>query len=99
MYNKQTILFVISLLWLAFYSQGSETVNKDNEMIDQTDAELQLMGNHFFTFNTVVRINQIETSRTESHGQDESSIHTPGCPGVPRSGRRGLAGSTHDLVV
>jgi hypothetical protein len=38
---------------------------------------LQLMGNRFFTFNTVVRVRQIETSRHEASGPDESSIHTP----------------------
>lgn len=39
---------------------------------------LQLMGNRFFTFATIIRVNQIETSRDESHGVDESAIHTPG---------------------
>ncbi|GEM_PF-29808 len=38
---------------------------------------LQLLGNRFFTFNTVVRVNQIETSRDVAHGEDESSIHSP----------------------
>ena len=38
---------------------------------------LTLMGNRFFTFSTVVRVNQIETSRDKFHGTDESSIHTP----------------------
>ncbi|GAG23098.1 unnamed protein product, partial [marine sediment metagenome] len=37
---------------------------------------LQLLGNRFFSFNTVVRVNQIETSRTVAHGEDESSIHS-----------------------
>ena len=38
---------------------------------------LELLGNRFFTFNTVVRVNQIETSRNVTHGKDESSIHSP----------------------
>ena len=38
---------------------------------------LTLLGNRFFTFSTVVRVNQIETSRDAFHGTDESSIHTP----------------------
>ncbi len=38
---------------------------------------LQLQGNRFFTFNTVVRVRQIETSRNNAAGPDESSIHTP----------------------
>ena len=37
----------------------------------------ELMGNRFFTFNSVVRVNQIETSRDVTNGEDESSIHTP----------------------
>jgi len=36
-----------------------------------------LLGNRFFTFSTVVRVNQIETSRDVTHGEDESSIHSP----------------------
>ena len=35
------------------------------------------MGNRFFTLNTVVRVNQIEVTRDTSHGQDESSVHSP----------------------
>ena len=38
---------------------------------------MKLMGNRFFTFSTVVRVRQIETSRDEAHGPDESGIHTP----------------------
>ncbi len=37
----------------------------------------QLIGGRFFTFNTVVRVKQIETTRTDSHGPDESAIQTP----------------------
>jgi len=35
-----------------------------------------LQGNRFFTFNTVVRVNQIEVSRDRNAGQDEEAIHT-----------------------
>lgn len=38
---------------------------------------LRLMGNRFFTLNTVVRVNQIEATRDSTHGTDESSIHSP----------------------
>ena len=41
------------------------------------DQGLPLMGNRFFTFSTVVRVNQIETSRDGSEGTDESSVHGP----------------------
>ncbi len=40
-------------------------------------AELSLMGNRFLTLNTVVRVRQIEVTRDEAHGPDESSVHTP----------------------
>ncbi len=49
--------------------------NKNNK--PGVEPELQLLGNRFFTFSTVVRVNQIETSRDEVHGEDESSIHSP----------------------
>jgi len=39
--------------------------------------DLQLLGNRFFTFTTVVRVNQIETSRDVKNGEDESHIHGP----------------------
>ena len=41
------------------------------------DPSLTLMGNRFFTFSTVVRVNQIETSRDKNSGVDESGIHSP----------------------
>jgi hypothetical protein len=36
-----------------------------------------LLGNRFLTFTTVVRVRQVETTRTEASGPDESSVHTP----------------------
>nr|MBI1232112.1 DUF3863 domain-containing protein [Cytophagales bacterium] len=41
------------------------------------DEPLQLMGNRFLTFASVVRVNQIEVSRNEQHGVDESTVHSP----------------------
>jgi len=41
------------------------------------DPAFQLMGNRFFTFNTVIRVRQIEATREVAHGPDESGIHTP----------------------
>ena len=38
---------------------------------------LELMGNRFFTFNTVVRVRQIEVTRDKAFGPDESSVHSP----------------------
>ena len=36
-----------------------------------------LIGNRFLTFNTVVRVNQIEGARDRLLGQDEAGLHTP----------------------
>ncbi|WP_429378746.1 DUF3863 domain-containing protein [Mucilaginibacter sp. UYCu711] len=35
------------------------------------------MGNRFLTFNTVIRVNQIEVSRNRNVGHDERALHTP----------------------
>ncbi len=40
-------------------------------------AEDLLTGRRFLTFNTVVRVNQIEVARDRSEGEDESIVHTP----------------------
>ena len=37
----------------------------------------KLMGNRFLTFNTIIRVNQIEVSRDRNEGLDERSMHTP----------------------
>jgi hypothetical protein len=37
----------------------------------------ELMGNRFLTFNTIIRVNQIEVSRNRNVGEDERSQHTP----------------------
>ncbi|MCC8425007.1 DUF3863 domain-containing protein [Mucilaginibacter sp. UR6-11] len=36
-----------------------------------------LMGKRFLTFNTVIRVNQIEVSRNRNLGEDERALHTP----------------------
>jgi hypothetical protein len=38
---------------------------------------LSVMGNRFFTFNTVIRVRQIEVTRDHAEGPDESGIHGP----------------------
>jgi Domain of Unknown Function with PDB structure (DUF3863)/Domain of Unknown Function with PDB structure (DUF3864)/Domain of Unknown Function (DUF1080) len=47
---------------------------KKPEPVKQTS---QLMGKRFLTLNTIVRVRQIEVTREEAHGPDESSVHTP----------------------
>lgn len=37
----------------------------------------KLMGHRYLTFNTVIRVNQIEVSRNKSVGEDERVLHTP----------------------
>ena len=43
----------------------------------QEVPENQFLGHRYFTFNTVVRVNQVETSRDVTNGEDESGIHSP----------------------
>ena len=43
----------------------------------KSEKDLGLMGNRFLTFAFVVRVKQIETSRHEFHGVDESAVHSP----------------------
>jgi len=56
------------------------------------DVELKLMGHRFLTFSTLVRVRQIETSREEADGPDESSIHTPAKPRIPDAVEKGCRG-------
>lgn len=49
----------------------ASTISKNEEL------PLQLMGNRFLTFASVVRVNQIEVSRNEHLGVDESTVHSP----------------------
>ncbi|OFY57743.1 MAG: hypothetical protein A2X04_17670 [Bacteroidetes bacterium GWF2_41_9] len=44
------------------------------EGINKTDV---LMGNRFLTFNTVIRVNQIEVTRNRNEGVDERDVHSP----------------------
>ena len=41
------------------------------------EANTPLMGNRFLTFNSVIRVNQIEVSRDVNKGFDERNLHTP----------------------
>jgi hypothetical protein len=37
----------------------------------------ELMGHRYLTFNTVIRVNQIEVARDRNMGKDEREVHTP----------------------
>ncbi|RYE34964.1 MAG: DUF3863 domain-containing protein, partial [Sphingobacteriales bacterium] len=66
MYNKiiQTSLLFMLTASLAF-GQSAKRKNAG------------LLGNRYLTFNTIIRVNQIEVSRTKSVGEDERTLHTP----------------------
>ena len=51
--------------------------NYPNSLSEKEKLPLQLMGNRFLTFASVVRVNQIEVSRNEYKGVDESTVHSP----------------------
>ena len=71
--NMQTIKpSVLIILILTCFSMVTAQPLSAQEV-----TKSKLLGNRFFTFNTVVRVNQIETSRDVSNGEDESSIHSP----------------------
>lgn len=67
MYKK---IFRLGLLLIAIAPCISAQVKK------KADAD-GLMGHRFLTFNTVIRVNQIEVSRDRNVGQDERALHTP----------------------
>jgi hypothetical protein len=69
MIASRPLLAIFALLFSVGFSQADET--------SPQVQKLELMGNRFFTFNTIVRVNQIEATRDDNHGTDESSIHTP----------------------
>lgn len=69
-----------SLLHLGFAAITATASLADQLPADTTSPQPsvpRLIGNRFFTFSTVVRVKQIETTRTDSHGPDESAIQTP----------------------
>jgi hypothetical protein len=77
-------VFVLGAAFFYFtlYSLPAKTVSPNSlhngdKVLTNNEMKTELMGNRFLTFASVVRVNQIETSRTESHGVDESAVHSP----------------------
>lgn len=68
-------VFVMAGIAFCVLAGCGETQTRQTDAGDQPD--IQLLGNRFFTLSTVVRVNQIETSRDVTSGEDESSIHSP----------------------
>jgi hypothetical protein len=89
MNNISITLFSIASIFLAGLGLFAWTLLKvhpsgsDSEKIEllaipiNEEPPTQLMGNRFLTFASVVRVNQIEVSRDEFQGVDESSVHSP----------------------
>ena len=61
-------------IFVAFFLLMSCSSSKNEKKPENAN---QLMGNRFLTFNSVIRVNQIEVSRFENKGEDERSLHTP----------------------
>src|ERR1700759_2696036 len=66
MKKKLAISALLLLFSIVSFAQKSKTALKNG-----------LMGHRFLTFNTVIRVNQIEVSRDRNVGQDERALHTP----------------------
>src|ERR1700761_7408418 len=67
---KRTLRFPLAAILMAMFSlaygQGKKSSNKP-----------KFLDHRFLTFNTVIRVNQIEVSRDRNVGQDERALHTP----------------------
>lgn len=66
------IIVIIAAVFLIPAVLFASVREKDHE-IDPGD----LMGTRFLTFNTIIRVNQIEVTRDRNVGMDERSMHTP----------------------
>lgn len=64
----RNLILLVSWLCFIFPARGQQP---------RPASEIPLMGNRFLTFNTVIRVNQIEASRQKNIGQDERALHTP----------------------
>lgn len=74
----QTVAWVqpaINLFSTGENSGYPETLKTTSQLLK--GESLKFMGNRYFTFSTVVRVNQIETSRDNNSGVDEAGIHSP----------------------
>lgn len=71
------LLILLSVFFISCDTRQKVKLGSDSAVRLSKDKELKLMGNRFFTLSTVIRLNQIETSRNKSDGTDESSVHSP----------------------
>ncbi len=66
---KKITITLLFLFLTVFYTSAKQ--NQKNR------STISLSGNRFLTFNTVIRVNQIEVSRNRNEGRDERKAHTP----------------------
>ena len=75
MKNIKTILFCC--LFASFVSNNICAEGTSYSSVDADQSKLTLKENRFLTFNTIIRVNQIEVTRDKSVGEDERAWHTP----------------------
>ena len=67
---------------ILFSCQPNKKTEQKEESLNVVKTERkqdtdQLTGHRFITFNTVIRVNQIEVARDKNVGRDERDLHTP----------------------
>jgi hypothetical protein len=67
MLKKRNLLNLV-FIFMQFFAFGQKTSNS---------SPSELMGHRFLTFNTVIRVNQIEVARNRNVGEDERTLHSP----------------------
>ena len=73
--KRQTfILFAIGFMSIYFFLFLNKRKEENRLMEERVSGTF--LGNRYITFNTVVRVNQIEVTRDKTAGFDESAIHT-----------------------
>ena len=65
------VAMIIPVFIVLSFSIPLKSGERDNPLVKES-----FMGKRYFTFNTVVRVNQIEVTRSRDAGEDEASIHT-----------------------
>jgi len=64
--KKRTLMGLLCVIFVASIGYAQENT------IPKT-----LTGHRFLTFNTIIRVNQIEVARNKNVGEDERALHTP----------------------
>jgi len=71
LWERMVNILLVSLFFLLSGCFGTGSSGRDDKKPDA------LMGHRFLTFNSVIRVNQIEVSRDKNVGFDERALHTP----------------------